>query len=403
METPTPQPAPVPEKKPLFETVVISTPVLLTVIATFILGRSSSEMTQAQYQRAVASQTQSKVGDQWAFFQAKRIRGTTYEATSITLLAQKADPFTADTLVDSANALIREVTLTEKDAQKLSDQLQTLDKKAMKAQEQIKATLNPPTPTSKDDKTVLTPERVSAALAALETYPKAKLEKSADDDIDKEQREILAEILKDIRTFKPEKEIDQKKLLDLKSETVDKQMARAKANAAAVAKNGKDIDQVLEKFDALVDQQSALAREYQRLVGAYLSGLANAKSEADEIAKVERRLDRVRTLAAKLLADYKAARYAFDARRYEDDARTNQDAAYLYDVQVLQSSARSDKHLRRSFGFMIAMLVAQVGVTIGSMALAFRRSIPVWALAAIAGVSAITFGVLVFLEMAPLM
>ena len=58
------QPAATSEPRPLFTTIVVSTPVVLTVIATFILGRSSSEMTQAQYQRAVASQNQSKVANQ---------------------------------------------------------------------------------------------------------------------------------------------------------------------------------------------------------------------------------------------------------------------------------------------------------------------------------------------------
>jgi phosphotransferase system glucose/maltose/N-acetylglucosamine-specific IIC component len=71
-------------------------------------------------------------------------------------------------------------------------------------------------------------------------------------------------------------------------------------------------------------------------------------------------------------------------------------------VQVLQSSARSDKHLQRSFGFMIAMLIAQVGVTIASLAMAMKRKVPVWAVAAMSGVVAILFGVYVFLEIGPL-
>ena len=394
-------PPPVAEKKPLFDTVVISTPVLLTVIATFILGRSSSEMTQAQYQRAVAGQNQSQVANQWAFFQAKRVRGTTYEVASVALLAHKADQFTADTLVDSAQSLIREIALTQKDADKLREPLQALDKKAEAALEQIKSALNPPTNDSAGKPNARTPEAVKAALEALESYPKAKQEKSADDEIDPEQRRILEEILKDVRAFRPEKEVTPKTLA-LKTDTVEIAMERAKTNAARTAERGKAIDRVLEEFDALVDRQAALGREYQRLLSGHIAALAKANAEASDIQKLEARLDRVRTLSAKMLTDYKAARYAFDARRYEDDARSNQEAAYLYDVQVYQSSARSDKHLKRSFGFMIAMLVAQVGVTIGSLALALRRRIPAWALAAIAGVSAIVFGVLVFLEMAPL-
>src|SRR5262249_12274980 len=144
METEPATPAPAPEKKSVFETIVVSTPVLLTVIATFILGRSSSEMTQAQYQRAVAGQKQSKVADEWAFFQAKRIRGTMMETTSAALLAQKADAFSADTLIDTAEGLVREIQLAEKDSSKLSESLQPLSKKAEKSLTQIKAALNPP-------------------------------------------------------------------------------------------------------------------------------------------------------------------------------------------------------------------------------------------------------------------
>ena len=44
--------APVPEKKKtLFDIVLTSTPVILTVVATFMVGRSTAEMTQAQYHR----------------------------------------------------------------------------------------------------------------------------------------------------------------------------------------------------------------------------------------------------------------------------------------------------------------------------------------------------------------
>src|SRR5437764_5396853 len=71
--------APTPPRKTLWETIFTSTPVLLTVMATILAGLSSSEMTQAQYHRSLAAQYQSKAGDQWGFFQAKRIRGSALE------------------------------------------------------------------------------------------------------------------------------------------------------------------------------------------------------------------------------------------------------------------------------------------------------------------------------------
>lgn len=56
--------------------ILTATPVVLTVFATLLAGLASSEMTRAQYDRGLAAQLQSKAGDQWAFFQAKRLRGT---------------------------------------------------------------------------------------------------------------------------------------------------------------------------------------------------------------------------------------------------------------------------------------------------------------------------------------
>src|SRR5713101_7354489 len=68
--------------KRAWEVVFTSTPVVLTVLATILAGLSNSEMTQAQYHRSLAAQYQSKVGDQWAFFQAKKIRSSNLESTA---------------------------------------------------------------------------------------------------------------------------------------------------------------------------------------------------------------------------------------------------------------------------------------------------------------------------------
>lgn len=57
------------------------TPVVMAVVATLLAGLSTSEMTKAQYDRALAAQQQSKAGDQWSFFQAKRLRGAIQSGT----------------------------------------------------------------------------------------------------------------------------------------------------------------------------------------------------------------------------------------------------------------------------------------------------------------------------------
>ncbi|MBK8476377.1 MAG: DUF4337 family protein [Opitutaceae bacterium] len=74
----------------LWGKVLGATPVVMTVIATMLAGLASSEMTKAQYDRSLAAQQQSKAGDQWSFFQAKRMRSALQHNTLD--LLQAANP-----------------------------------------------------------------------------------------------------------------------------------------------------------------------------------------------------------------------------------------------------------------------------------------------------------------------
>lgn len=67
-----------------------ATPVILTVVATMLAGLASSEMTRAQYNRSLAAQRQSKAGDQWSFFQAKKLRSAVQTST-LDMVASTAD------------------------------------------------------------------------------------------------------------------------------------------------------------------------------------------------------------------------------------------------------------------------------------------------------------------------
>jgi len=68
------------------------TPVVMTVIATMLAGLASSEMTRAQYDRSLAAQRQSKAGDQWNFFQGKRLRAVVLRTSLDTLNFAGAAP-----------------------------------------------------------------------------------------------------------------------------------------------------------------------------------------------------------------------------------------------------------------------------------------------------------------------
>jgi hypothetical protein len=83
-----------------------ATPVVMAVVATLLAGLSSSEMTSAQYDRSLGAQQQSKAGDQWSFFQAKRLRGA-LQRNSLDLLQSTVElhPLTAAALKAAAEQL----------------------------------------------------------------------------------------------------------------------------------------------------------------------------------------------------------------------------------------------------------------------------------------------------------
>src|SRR5512143_3430868 len=86
-----------------------ATPVVMVVVATMLAGLATSEMTRAQYDQALAAQQQSKAGDQWSFFQAKRLRGAlqrnTLDILQSTAEVRPLDPAVLRTaLVQATNA-----------------------------------------------------------------------------------------------------------------------------------------------------------------------------------------------------------------------------------------------------------------------------------------------------------
>ncbi len=98
-----------------------ATPVVMAVIATLLAGLASSEMTRAQYARSLGAQQQSKAGDQWSFFQAKKLRSALqrntldmlqstaevrmFDETKVQIAARQL-PAAAKALQDSALSLL---------------------------------------------------------------------------------------------------------------------------------------------------------------------------------------------------------------------------------------------------------------------------------------------------------
>jgi hypothetical protein len=84
-----------------------ATPVVMAVVATMLAGLASSEMTRAQYDRSFAAQLQSKAGDQWSYYQAKKLRSAVAH-NALDLLAATSDvqPLDAAALLDADAATI---------------------------------------------------------------------------------------------------------------------------------------------------------------------------------------------------------------------------------------------------------------------------------------------------------
>ena len=83
----------------------------MTVIATMLAGLASSEMTRAQYDRSLAAQLQSKAGDQWGYFQAKKLRSAVAHNTLDLLVATSdVQPLDAAALPDADAATIAALT-----------------------------------------------------------------------------------------------------------------------------------------------------------------------------------------------------------------------------------------------------------------------------------------------------
>ena len=411
-----------PPRKGLFDTILTATPVILTVLATLLAAMSSGAMTQAMYHRSVAAQNQSKAGDQWNFFQAKRIRGTTLESTVTLLLARSdlgelqpvafqalADRLASDlnSLQGQAEKLLQALSAAPKKeglgdpaaVRKAAESLQQAARAKAKEAEGLKAKLGELLSPAKDAEvfSYLNSDRLPTPGGEAAANPRRFLEREITDKVNPRIIEALAAIA----GRKPEAE-GYRIVAGISEEQVRQALETAEARATEFDNSTEPAVKVFRQIDGLLKQQRALVLTVDQTVRKLNAALVGARAEPEgpvrsAAAAIAGTADDAKASVEELTNDFKAAQIGFDARRYEREAQYNRFIAELYEVQVRKSSLASDQHRRRSNMFFFGMLAAQAGVTIATFSLSLRQKSVFWALASVAGLAAILIGGYVYL------
>lgn len=393
-----------------FDTLLTSTPVILTVLSTLLAGLSSSEMTKAQYHRALAAQNQSKAGDQWNFFQAKRIRGTNMDTTA-DVIAALAEPGAVDRARLSAfkSELVADLDRTKAESEKLvkmvndaKSALGSSSESVLRSSVQLKESANKAWSNAvANQKNMGTLMEGEKATNAFDSVAKNALPEVKDSPV---EDSAINDVLKAIRERKTEKQTAPL-MPKVSEESLHEALETAEDNAQRFDAACDPINDVLKVAGFAVADQVKLTRSFQRAAAQFTQSLDDAgvadKKDLDDIRKtsttIQRTADRLKTQAGQLYADFVSSRHHFNARRYEKEARYNIAVASLYEVQVRKSSWNSERHRMRSGYFFFGMLAAQAGVTIATLALAVKFRSILWSVASLAGLAAIAIAVVVYL------
>lgn len=402
------------QDKGRWDKVIGTTPVVMTVVATILAGMSSGEMTRAQYHRALASQYQAKAADQWAFFQSKRERGTTRETMADALRALTlAGRIESADLEALAERLPQAFARAEQSARQVSEDVT----KAREALGQAEARLR-----AAADRLLQAARNGAAESAALQ---KTAVRELARPEIQKAlgylngdglpnpgprktDDPLVEQGIAAIRDRKPESEV-YALVLQIEPDVLQEAIEASEANAKAFDDASKPVDKATAAVESLVQKEVALAQacfQAARRVKWAITDLppdagkpvADLRSAAD---RLESHAVAVKTMVEEVNNGLLTARLGYTARRQEHEARDNQTSAYLYEIRVQQNSARSERHLRRSKNLFYGMLTAQLAVTISTLALAVRRRSFLWGMASLAGITAVFYGLSVYLDLFP--
>jgi hypothetical protein len=400
------------QPKTYWSTVLTATPIVLTVLATILAGLSSRELTLSQYHRALAAQNQSKAGDQWNLFQAKRSRRTNHE-NMVDLLATRTEAAQIDAAALEANTdfLLRRLRGADKDVghllqllAKATSQLgaagAALQSAATKLQHTVREVIEQVEADRKRVQELFAGKEVRSAWAYLNRNQQPQVEAQLPSGTWIQQAHQV------VQRHQPEEETASL-FRKIPENELRSALNTAEANVQAIEDAYTPISKVLEQIEQIVQEQVGLARRFQRAtrgLEAAISDLPQGTGQprsdirATALALV-RSGQAVKSAADQVHTDFKAAWHGYQARRYQAEAEYNRQAAEMYEIQVRQSGAFAERHRERSKDFFYGMLAAQAGVTIASFSLAMKHQSLLWGLAALAGLGAVVFGVYVHLYM----
>ncbi len=395
------------QPRTLWDTVLTTTPVIMTVLATILAGLSSSEMTRAQYNRALAAQFQSKAGDQWGFFQAKRTRSTIIEQ-DLDLYSGRPVRIEPEQLRSALQGVAAALQTAAQQAPRLRQALaktqekgsadKSLHEAASRAVARIPDMAREAQQVLAATAPLFTQDQVSRALAFLGTEHLPH-EPSQDRSV---SDPAVAAALQAVRERKPEDDLAPL-IRNVSTTQLQEAVTVAEDNSKAFENGNQWVDASLRKVDEAVKKFTALGHSLHQAAGEVEMALTDlaAAGTSDEDARVAgtalSRADHVVQRRLATLADYTAGRKDYTARRNQREAWYNQQAAWPYELRVAKSSVASERHRLRSQWFFAAMLGAQAATATASLALAARQKSTLWSLAGLVGLAALGFSVYIYL------
>jgi hypothetical protein len=402
------------ETKTPLEKLLTSTPVLMTIIATVLAGMSSSFLTRSQYERSRAAQSQAKVGDQWAFFQARNIRATVLEST-FDLLQSQLDTARIDAaslrrypeelpgrLTQLAEDAGRALQLAKTAQGELGSAYEPLTHELTAFQKSAQAAVKTAEEAKKTIIKILDSDGGKQAMELLNSDKLPEAKDAKRDEALAELNKTIGPVVKMIADNQKERDIEHEAAA-IKPEQLQEALELAAKQAAAFDKACDPINDTLRKLDSPLNRQRELLRPlYQEARDSFQVAIQVPAGAGKPLTDVQQACQNLFNSVSRLKAgfqetanDFTASKLHYHANRYTREKRYNQVVAGLYEIVVRKDGMASDDLRTRSKYFFYAMLAAQGGVTIATFSLALRQKSLLLALAYTAGVTALSIAIAV--------